>query len=125
MGRYPVLQRRREDSDWETVGVVHAPDREMALGFALHSFFRHNEGVHCAIDDGGEIVTVTDPADVIAHTDKSYRVSAGYPLGPKRRRAERRIAELGVRVDKLRPGQDNRRDRSADQAADHAVAQES
>lgn len=113
MARYPVLQRRREDSDWETVGVVHAPDREMALGFALHSFFRHNEGVHCAIDDGGELITVTDPADVIAHTDKSYRVSAGYPLGPKRRRAERRIAELGVRVDKPRPGSDQRRDRSA------------
>ncbi len=104
MARYPVLQRRREDSDWETVGYVHAPDREMALGFALHSFFRHGEGVNCAIDDGGELITVTDPADVIAHTDKSYRVSAGYPLGPKRRRAEHRIQELGVRIDNPRPG---------------------
>lgn len=116
MAIYPVLQRRREGSDWEVVGRVHAPDREMALGFALHSFFRHDEGVDCAIDVGGELVTVSDAADVIAHTDKSYRVSAGYPLGPKRRQAERRIADLGVRIDKPRPGRDNRRDRSVDDA---------
>jgi 1,2-phenylacetyl-CoA epoxidase PaaB subunit len=114
MARWPVLQQRREGSDWELVGYVHAPDREMALGFALHSFFRHGEGVNCAIRDGDEVVTVTDPRDVVAHTDKSYRVSAGYPLGPKRRRAERRIAELGVRIDAPRPGVDNRRDRSSD-----------
>lgn len=115
MSRYPVLERRREGDEWETVGYVHAPDREMALGFALHSFFRHNEGVNCAVRDGEEIVAVTDAADVTMHTDKSYRISAGYPLGPKRRRAERRIAELGVRIDKPRPGQDLRRDRSGDQ----------
>lgn len=107
MARYPVMQRRREDSDWEVVGYVHAPDREMALGFALHSFFRHGEGVHCAIRDGEEVVTVTDSADVVAHTDKSYRTSAGYPLGPKRRRAEQRIADLGVRIEGARPGAGN------------------
>lgn len=109
--RYPVLQQRKKDADWELVGYVHAPDREMALGFALHSFFRHDEGVNCAVRDGDEIVPIADPDDARAHTDKSYRLSAGYPLGPKRRRAERRIAELGVRIDKPRPGADQRRQR--------------
>ena len=104
MSRWPVLQKRREDDDWETVGYVRAPDREMALGFALHAFFRHGEGVDCAVADGEEVVPVADRRDVTGSTDKSYRVSAGYPLGPKRRRAEQRIADLGVRVDGARPG---------------------
>ena len=104
MGRYPVLPKRREDDDWETVGYVRAPDREMALGFALHSFFRHGEGVDCAIRDGDDVVPVADSRDVVGATDKSYRVSAGYPLGPKRRRAEQRIADLGVRIEGTRPG---------------------
>jgi 1,2-phenylacetyl-CoA epoxidase PaaB subunit len=104
MGRYPVLQKRREDDDWEIVGYVRAPDREMALGFALHSFFRHGEGVDCAIRDGDDVVPVADSRDVVGATDKSYRVSAGYPLGPKRRRAEQRIADLGVRIEGTRPG---------------------
>jgi len=104
MARYPVLGRRKPTDDWDPVGVVHAPDREMALGFALHSFFRHGEGVRCAIRDGDEIVEITDPRDAVGYTDKSYRTSAGYPLGPKRRKAEQRIAELGVRIDKPRPG---------------------
>lgn len=104
MTRFPVLQKRREHDDWETVGYVHAPDRGMALGFALHSFFRHGEGVDCAIRDGEEVVPVADSRDVAGNTDKSYRTSAGYPLGPKRRRAEQRIADLGVRVEGARPG---------------------
>ena len=81
MGRYPVLQKRREDDDWETVGYVRAPDRE-----------------------GAAAVPGADSRDVVGATDKSYRVSAGYPLGPKRRRAEQRIADLGVRIEGTRPG---------------------
>lgn len=103
MPRYPVYGRRKPSDDWEHVGYVHAPDREMALGFALHAFFRHGEGVHCAVRDGAELVEISEPGDAVGYTDKSYRTSAGYPLGPKRRKAEQRIAELGVRIDKPRP----------------------
>ena len=92
--RWEVLGRRRAGADWEPVGVVHAPDVELALLLAKESFFRHEEGVALAVSRDGLVreLELTEFA-----TDKTYRLQRGYTgLGEKRRRAAARARDAGA-----------------------------
>ena len=92
--RWEVLGRRRADADWEPVGVVHAPDGEMALLLAKESFFRHEEGVALAVSRDGQARELALPP---SGTDKTYRLQRGYTgLGEKRRRAAARARAAGA-----------------------------
>lgn len=104
--RWEVWGQRTPDADWRFVGEVHAPDTEMAHLLAKESFFRHLEGCDFAVRPagaGGELVPFAKPDWLQFHTDKSYKLQAGYPLGPKRRWARARMRELGAAIDRPRP----------------------
>jgi phenylacetate-CoA oxygenase PaaH subunit len=104
--RWEVWGRRTPEADWRFVGEVHAPDREMALLYAKESFFRHGEGCDFAVrpaGEGGELVPFGEPDWLEFHTDKTYKLQSGYPLGAKRRRARERVAALGATIDRPRP----------------------
>lgn len=102
--RWEVLGRRRAGDGWEPVGIVHAPDTEMALLLAKESFFRHGEGVDLAVARDGELVPLGDPDLLTFATDKSYKLQRGYTgLGDKRRRATARAQAAGALRDHLRP----------------------
>lgn len=104
--RWEVWGRRTPDADWRFVGEVHAPDLEMAQLYAKESFFRHLEGCDFAVrpaGGGGELVPFGRPDWLEPHTDKSYKLQSGYPLGGKRRRATERVAALGATIDRPRP----------------------
>ena len=124
MARWEVFGRRKAGADWDAVGVVHAPDAEMAVLLARDSFFRHGEGVTLAVGrdrrrgrwedppspddpagDFGEYRELDAPELLEFATDKSYRLQRGYTgLGDKRRRAAARAAQAGATVDRPRPG---------------------
>jgi len=102
--RWEVLGRRRAGDGWEPVGVIHAPDTEMALLLAKESFFRHGEGVDLAVARDGELVPLGDPDLLTFATDKSYKLQRGYTgLGDKRRRAMARAQDAGAVREHLRP----------------------
>lgn len=101
--RWQVLGRRTADSDWQFVGEVHAPDADMALLLAKEAFFRHGEGVDFTVCRGDERASFGKPDWLAFHTDKSYKLQSGYPLGPKRRRAQARVRGLGAVIDRPRP----------------------
>ncbi|MPZ88878.1 MAG: hypothetical protein GEU81_12550 [Nitriliruptorales bacterium] len=102
--RWEVFGRRKADDDWAPVGVVHAPDVEMALLLAKEAFFRHGEGVDLAVRDGDALHALERPDLMEFATDKSYKLQRGYAgLGEKRRRALARAAEAGGPVKRARP----------------------
>ena len=104
MIRWEVLGRRRPGDGWEPVGVVHAPDTEMALLLAKESFFRHGEGVDLAVTRDGELVPLGDPDLLTFATDKSYKLQRGYTgLGRKRRLAQDRARAAGDIREHQRP----------------------
>jgi ring-1,2-phenylacetyl-CoA epoxidase subunit PaaB len=101
--RYEVFGKRTVEDAWQAVGAVHAPDEEMALLFARESFFRHGEGIDLAVVRTRDFHTLGEPDLLTFHTDKSYRLQKGYPLGEKRRRATEHARELGVVIAGSRP----------------------
>jgi ring-1,2-phenylacetyl-CoA epoxidase subunit PaaB len=102
--RWAVSGRRKAGADWEPVGVVHAPDAEMALLLAKESFFRHGEGVDLRVARDGESVALGDPELLAFHTDKTYKLQRGYTgLGDKRRRAVARAQDTGAVREHRRP----------------------
>lgn len=101
--RFEVFGKRTVEDGWLAVGAVHAPDEEMALLFAKESFFRHGEGVDYAVVRSRDFHVCGQPDLVAFHTDKSYKLQKGYPLGEKRRRAAERARALGVVIDGRRP----------------------
>ena len=106
--RWEVFGKRTADDAWQAVGAVQAPDEEVALLFAKESFFRHGEGVDVAVVRTRDFHVSGDPDLLAFHTDKSYKLQSGYPLGDKRRRAAEHAQALGVVIaDRPRP-QDRR-----------------
>ena len=102
--RYEVFGKRTADDSWQAVGAVHAPDEEMALLFAKEAFFRHGEGVDFAVVRTRDFHVFGHPDLLAFHTDKSYKLQRGYPLGEKRRAAAERARQLGVMItDRGRP----------------------
>jgi phenylacetate-CoA oxygenase PaaH subunit len=111
--RWEVFGKRTAADTWQAVGAVQAPDEQMALLFATEAFFRHGEGVDLAVVRTRDFHVLGDPDLLRFHTDKTYKLQAGYPLGDKRRRATRRATEFGTVVDRRRPA--DRRLRSGEQ----------
>src|SRR3712207_4503691 len=102
--RWEVLGRRRPDDDWDPVGIVHAPDVEMALLLAKEAFFRHGEGVDLAVSRAGTFRALGDPDLLTFATDKTYKLQRGYTgLGGKRRRAVARARAAGAAPSHARP----------------------
>jgi 1,2-phenylacetyl-CoA epoxidase PaaB subunit len=101
--RWEVCGKRTPEDAWQAVGAVHAPDEDMALLFAKESFFRHGEGVDLAVVRTRDFHVFGRPDLLAFHTDKSYKLQRGYPLGDKRRRAAEHARRLGVVVDRRRP----------------------
>lgn len=101
--RWEVFGKRTSEDAWSSVGAVHAPDEEMALLFAKESFFRHGEGVDFAVVRTRDFHSCGDGELLEFHTDKSYKLQKGYPLGDKRRRAAERARAAGLVIDRRRP----------------------
>jgi 1,2-phenylacetyl-CoA epoxidase PaaB subunit len=102
--RWVVSGRRKAGVDWERVGIVHAPDAEMALLLAKECFFRHGEGVDLSVSHEGDSAALGDPDLLAFHTDKTYKLQRGYTgLGDKRRRALARAQAAGAVRDHRRP----------------------
>ena len=102
--RWEVFGKRTLDDPWTSVGVVHAPDLQMAQLLAKESFFRHGEGVDFAVVRL-EDIHVFGRHDLLEFaTDKSYKLQSGYTgMGDKRRRAHARAEEAGAVIDRPRP----------------------
>jgi ring-1,2-phenylacetyl-CoA epoxidase subunit PaaB len=105
--RWEVFGKRTAAETWQAVGAVHAPDEDMALLFAKESFFRHGEGVDVAVVRTRDFHVLDEPDLLRFHTDKTYKLQEGYPLGDKRRRATEHARALGLVVERPRP-QDRR-----------------
>lgn len=119
--RYEVFGKRTADDSWQAVGAVHAPDEDMALLFAKESFFRHGEGVDFAVVRTRDFHVFGQPDLLAFHTDKSYKLNAGYPLGEKRRLAVERARELGVAITDRRRPEDRRSHNPEHRARGEAV----
>lgn len=103
MTRWEVFGKRTAEDPWTAVGAVHAPDVEIALLLAKESFFRHGEGVDLAVVREQDFHLLGRPELLEFHTDKSYKLQRGYPLGEKRRRAVEHARRLGTTIDRPRP----------------------
>jgi phenylacetate-CoA oxygenase PaaH subunit len=101
--RWEVFGKRTAEDSWHAVGAVHAPDEQMALLFAKESFFRHGEGIDLAVVRTRDFHPLDDPELLAFHTDKTYKLQKGYPLGEKRRWAAERARALGVVIEGQRP----------------------
>ena len=104
---FDVLGKRTGRDEWTLVGVVKAPDSEMALLLARETHFRHKEGVSYAVRRRGDdaIQEGSYPDDQLGGvTDHSYRRQEAYTgVGAKHKRVAKEMADRGLRIDRPRP----------------------
>jgi ring-1,2-phenylacetyl-CoA epoxidase subunit PaaB len=90
---FAILHQDKRGSAHEFVGIVHAPDPELALLFAKEQFGRRKKTVNLWAVRSTDIFTFQHEDDDMFSTipDKNYREASGYPV---RKRINKYLDEL-------------------------------
>jgi ring-1,2-phenylacetyl-CoA epoxidase subunit PaaB len=82
---YQVFHQKKRGEKHSSVGVVHAPNAEMALLFAKEQYARRGETVNLWIVNTRDVLAMDyDDYDVFSTTpEKMYRDPAGYKVNEK------------------------------------------
>jgi len=90
---FAVFHQDKRGAAHEFVGIVHAPDPELALLFAKEQFGRRKKTVNLWAVRSTDIFTFQHEDDDMFSTipDKTYREASGYPV---RKRINKYLDEL-------------------------------
>jgi ring-1,2-phenylacetyl-CoA epoxidase subunit PaaB len=90
---FAIFHQDKRGSAHEFVGIVHAPDPELALLFAKEQFGRRKKTVNLWAVRSTDIFTFQHEDDDMFSTipDKNYREASGYPV---RKRINKYLDEL-------------------------------
>lgn len=79
---YAIFHQDKRGAAHEFVGIVHAPDPELALVFAKEQFGRRKKTVNLWAVRSSDIYTFQHEDDDMFSTvpDKNYREASGYPV---------------------------------------------
>jgi ring-1,2-phenylacetyl-CoA epoxidase subunit PaaB len=90
---FAVFHQDKRGAAHEFVGIVHAPDPELALLFAKEQFGRRKKTVNLWAVRSTDIFTFQHEDDDMFSTipDKNYREASGYPV---RKRINKYLDEL-------------------------------
>ncbi len=79
---FAVFHQDKRGAAHEFVGIVHAPDPELALAFAKEQFGRRKKTVNLWVVRSTDIFTFQHEDDDMFSTipDKNYREASGYPV---------------------------------------------
>ncbi len=90
---FAIFHQDKRGSAHEFVGIIHAPDPELALIFAKEQFGRRKKTVNLWAVRSTDIFTFQHEDDDMFSTvpDKNYREASGYPV---RKRINKYLDEL-------------------------------
>ena len=90
---FAIFHQDKRGAAHEFVGIVHAPDPELALLFAKEQFGRRKKTVNLWAVRSTDIFTFQHEDDDMFSTipDKTYREASGYPV---RKRINKYLEEL-------------------------------
>ena len=90
---FAVFHQDKRGAAHEFVGIVHAPDPEIALVFAKEQFGRRKKTVNLWVVRSADIFTFQHEDDDMFATapEKTYREASGYPV---RKRINKYLDEL-------------------------------
>jgi len=79
---FAVFHQDKRGAAHEFVGIVHAPDAELALAFAKEQFGRRKKTVNLWVVRSSDIYTFQHEDDDMFSTapEKTYRDASGYPV---------------------------------------------
>lgn len=82
---YEVFHQKRKGMQHIHVGIVHAPEKELALSFAIDQYARRGETANLWVVKSVDIIA-TDYADsdiFVTVPEKTYREAGGYKVMDK------------------------------------------
>jgi ring-1,2-phenylacetyl-CoA epoxidase subunit PaaB len=98
---YAVFHQDKRGEQHVFVGIVHAPDPELALLFAKEQFGRRKKTVNLWVVRSADIFTFQHEDDDMFSTvpEKTYREASGYPV---RKRINKYLEEVKAVAEHMR-----------------------